>query len=116
MNKFGKFWKEDTITGFVLIVGGLILFFFALPFELWGDGRTRFDDLNLLFSHGQVSHGKYSLLGPLFSAPLWLLGKWWISPEWWCARFNFFLFSAGLLAVWFLLRKIMQRGTLQKFI
>jgi hypothetical protein len=57
----------------------------------------------------------YSLVGPLFSAPLYALG--WIvaDPRWWCARFNALLLAAGFAATSRLLCNDDERRILRTF-
>ncbi len=86
----------------LLIGAGICLLFTLTSHTLSADGRARFDDLSALLQHGELTPGKYSLIGSVFASPLWLLGSVSLSSEWWCARFNFFvvlLLSAGLYAL-----------------
>src|SRR5712692_4539359 len=81
-----------------LIDVGLVLLFLVLPHGLFGDATVRFEALRDLIEHGKVSPMAYSFAMPLASAPLYLLGKVFLTPEWWCARCNTILFGAGLIA------------------
>jgi hypothetical protein len=65
-------WRPQIETG--LILGGLLALALFLPHTLFGDGEKRYLELaQLLDGHGFSTY-KYSLIGPLFSAPLWYLG------------------------------------------
>lgn len=80
------------------------LLLFVLPHEIHGDGRARFIALAQLIEWHEVSATAYSMVGPLLSAPLYLIGTVFLTPEWWCARFNTVVFLAGLWAAARLLR------------
>ncbi len=57
----------------------------------------------------------YSLVGPLFSAPLYALGWMVADPRWWCARFNTLLLAAGFAATSRLLCDDDERSILRTF-
>ncbi|MDP9149103.1 MAG: hypothetical protein M3O36_04060, partial [Myxococcota bacterium] len=58
------------------------------------DGAMRFDALSSLLESGKMPTVKLSLMGPLFSAPLWYLGKRWLAdPRLGCAYYNWVLFG-----------------------
>lgn len=97
-----------------LIVAGLVALF-LLPHDIFWDAAFRYRALVALLEHGQILAIKYSLIGPLFSAPLWLLGRWIGSPFWWVARFNLLCFIIGLAATYALLRNRVDRGVLRQF-
>src|SRR5262245_28638836 len=58
-----------------LIASGFALLFFCLPHGLAGDDSVRFDDIERLLHHGELTDGRYSLAMPLFSAPFLLVGQ-----------------------------------------
>jgi len=62
--------------------------------------------------YGKISNTNYSIIGPLFSVPFWLIGEYIKTPEWWLARYNFFLFMGFLLGVWFICKNSIDRKTL----
>ena len=81
------------------------MLFGVLPHAVSGnDDQQRFDDLQELLRHGHLSDGRYSLVGPVLSTPVVLLGRVVKSEEWWAAHFNVLLVAAGALVVWRLLR------------
>ncbi len=98
-----------------LVVVGLILFLFVLAHGITGDGNARFEALATLLERHQLSSAPYSLIGPLFSVPLYALG--WIVPDpgWWCARFNTLLLAAGFAATSRLLCYDDERRILRTF-
>jgi hypothetical protein len=87
-----------------LIVAGFGVLFFLLPHELVGDDAQRFRDIEQLLHHGRLSNSKYSLVMPLFSVPVLLLGNVVESPAWWAARFNVIVVAAGVVVSCWLLR------------
>lgn len=95
---------------------GMICFAVSLPYYIVGDGRGRFRELQALLDHGTLSTGRYSLIGPLFATPLYLLGKSLISPEAGVALFNVLVFLLGLLALRSLLRPWMSERMLRSFL
>lgn len=112
--------KEHTktfITWFetALIVLGLLGNFFLLPHSMWWpDGGLRFHALSEMLTQGKMPDTKYSLVGPLFSIPFWTLDT--IDQTfWWSTRYNVFVFAAGLLATYWLLKDHVDRGLLRKF-
>ncbi len=98
-----------------LIVLGLLGILFLLPHDHGGDGWVRFTGLWQLLTLGQIPSIKYSMVGPLFSIPFYYLGQIYQTPWWWCSRYNVFVFAAGLLAIYWLLKDRVARGLLRKF-
>jgi hypothetical protein len=99
-----------------LIVVGFAGMFFLLPRMDWGDGSVRYFQLTALLEQGTVPEGKYSMVGPLFSVPLWLMGEIVGSPGWWTFRYNLLLLVGGVAFVWFALRDRLPRPLLRRFI
>src|SRR5258708_21512547 len=87
-----------------------------LPVRGFLDGTVREIALNDLMLHGKLSNMNYSMIGPLFSAPLWLIDHY-VDPSsnWWLGKFNIFFLLTVLLGTYFLLRKRMDAGVLRKF-
>src|SRR5262249_28322111 len=83
--------------------------------DIFGDAIIRFEALHDLIEHGKLSNMAYSFVGPLASVPFYFLGKLYLKPEWWCARFNLFVFAAGLLIALRLPYDEAERRLLQKF-
>jgi hypothetical protein len=98
-----------------LIVAGLLAMLLFLPHGIFGDGAVRFHAISELLEQGKLSNMQYSMVGPAFSIPFWLLGKLHKTPDWWIARYNLFVFAAGLLAFYLLLRNRLDRGLIRKF-
>jgi hypothetical protein len=99
-----------------LIFLGLVVLFWCLPFDITGDGYIRFRALRRLLNAERIVSMSYSMVGPLFALPLWLLGKLYQSAEWWIARFNFFVFVAGLFIFYRLLRNRFDASIARRFL
>ncbi|WP_066366681.1 hypothetical protein [Herbidospora mongoliensis] len=111
--------NDDRLTARVetgLIVAGLLGMLFLLPRLNWGDGSIRYFQLTDLLTRGTVPDDKYSLIGPLISAPLWLIGKIVGSPEWWTLRYNTLLLTGGVAFVWYALRDRLPRPLVRRFV
>jgi hypothetical protein len=99
-----------------LIIVGLLAMFFLLDHGMYGDGKKRFQALSALLQTGHLPYTPYSMVGPFFSIPFWLLGKWLATPLRFCVQYNQFLFAGGLLCFYLLLKDHMDRGLLRKFL
>lgn len=101
----------------VLLLAITLLELLALfPHNLRGDGAPRFAALSQLLEGGGIPTIKYSLIGPLFSAPLWLLGKVFATPQTMVATYNWVVFIFGLITLYLLLRNVMDRQVLRTFL
>src|SRR5215831_418587 len=105
----------DLIEIMFLVVGWMLLLFLA-PHHIGGDGPYRYGAIEKIIEQGRVSPVMYSLIGPLFSAPLYLLGKWIGTPEWWVARFNTIFFGLGALLIYQLLQHSISSRLLRRFL
>lgn len=112
-------WRHYSPTAVIetlLVIGALIAHLIFLPHDIYADGLRRYQELDDLLAHGIIPVDKYSLIGPLFAAPLWLVGHLVRDPVWWVARFNLIIFSLGLLAIYFILKDRIDRGLIRKFL
>lgn len=101
-------YRSRWLDGLLLAIS-LAELLFLFPRGLRGDGTPRFAALTqILTGHGMPTV-KYSLIGPLFAAPLWLLGKAFASPQALVADYNWLIFVLGLLALYLLLRRVTDR-------
>lgn len=101
----------------ILMLGGLYANYKFLPHYVLGvDAQVRFREISNLLNYGTMPTMKYSIVGPAFSIPFWLLGKVYQSSIWWCEHYNLILFSFGLLLLYLLLHKHVERGVLHRFI
>ena len=100
-----------------LIIVGLMFIALLLPRQAGADGWPRYQSLVNLFSTHSLFQPKsrYSLIGPLFSAPLLLIGEKLRYPQEWTYLYNLILFSLCLLISYFLLRNHVDRALLRKF-
>lgn len=87
-----------------LIAVGFVVMFAVLPHALANDDVTRLSDIELLIHHGGLSSSRYSLVMPIVSSPLLLIGELVKTPAWWAERFNVVAVASGALVVWRLLR------------
>lgn len=100
-----------------LLPAGMIIFALSLPYIIAGDGAERYSELRGLLQHGALSAGKYSLIGPIFSAPLYyLLGAFTGNPAIGAALYNVTIFFTGMLILRRLLRPWMEERTLRVFL
>ncbi len=102
---FDRSWFESG-----LIVAGLGVLFFLVPHSLGGDGQVRFQELDMLLEDGRRPTTSFSMVGPLFSTPLYYLGRWIQTPKWWCSRFNTLLLALGVLVLHRLLKRRADRS------
>jgi hypothetical protein len=102
--------RVTLVEGGLLVVGFVVLFA-LLPHQLMGDDFTRFDDVERLIHDGDLSDSRFSLVMPLFSLPVLLVGEVVRTPEWWAARFNVILVAVAAALILFLLR---DRGDLRQ--
>ena len=100
----------------LLLVLALLELLLLFPHNLGGDGAPRFAALSQLLEGHGIPTIKYSLIGPLFSAPLWLVGKVVSDPQTLVEGFNWLVFAVGLLALYLLLRNVMDRRVLRTFL
>jgi hypothetical protein len=101
----------------VLIVVGLLLLFFLVPHDISTiDSVDRYRALVLFLKEGLFSPTPYSMIGPLFAAPLnWISGNA-LPFDWWCARYNTLLLGLGLLGLGWALKPLLDGGTRRAFL
>lgn len=97
-----------------MIAAGFAALFFLLPHSLANDDLVRFADIEGLLHHGHLSDSRYSLVMPLLSAPLLLLGELVRSPAWWAERFNVVVVAAAAATLWVLLRGRIDRSLFRR--
>jgi hypothetical protein len=99
----------------MLIAAGLALLFFVYPHSLSGDGGVRFEALAGLLDGGTVSRMPYSMVGPLFAAPLYWLGSLYGTADWWCGHYNVVILAAGVIVASRLTRDEPDQGAIRTF-
>jgi hypothetical protein len=97
-----------------LIVAGLAVLFFFLPHHLFGDDNSRFDDIQALLNGGGLTDDRYSLVMPVVSSPVLLLGTIVKGREWWAAHFNTLVAAVGVLVAFGLLRGRVESRLLRR--
>lgn len=98
----------------LLVLGGFVVLFGVLPHGLEGDDAVRLVDVTQLVHHGHLTNSKYSLAGPLVSAPVLALGRIVETTSWWAARFNVLVVLVGCVCVWALLRDRIEATLLRR--
>jgi len=97
-----------------LLVVGFGVLFVLLPHSLMGDDFARFTSIERLLHHGHLSDSRYSLVMPLVSVPLLLVGEVVRTPEWWAAHFNVIVVLTGAVILFWLLRDRVDRSVLRR--
>jgi hypothetical protein len=92
---------------------------FLLPRVLYGDGLARYQALDQLLRGGGIPDTKYSLIMPLFAAPLWFLGA--LSGDTaqtkiQTQRFNPLLMGISIIIFYLLLRRRIDGRVLRTFL
>jgi hypothetical protein len=108
--------RRAVVVEWLLLALGMVAFQVLIRHDIFADGGLRFDELALLLDHGILSPKRYSLIGPLFSTPLYLMGHFYSSPARWAVRYNSVLFSLSLLVIYWVLRRWIDRALLRAFL
>lgn len=111
--------REERFSALVdgaLILEGILLLFFTDKHRVIGDGMTRFISLRLLFERGELSDMPYSMIGPIFATPLYVLDRLAGTPMWWAERYNFFVLLFGLILLHRLLKPHLSGDVIRKFL
>lgn len=98
-----------------LLVTGIAVLF-AIPHDVRGDGLGRFHALEGLLRSGVLRSTRYSVVGPLFAAPLYVVGWAFGSPATVCAYFNVLLFVVFLYLFWRELRLRVSSEDARRFL
>ncbi len=107
-------WRSGFETA--LIVVGLAALLLFLGHHVYSDAEVRYQELSTLLLHGAISHSKFSLIGPLFSTPVWLVGGWLHLPHHGVGVYNWCVFTVGVGALYLLLKDHIDRGLLRTFL
>lgn len=108
--------KTLVLGDYILIAAGMFFISVGGPHLVSGDGVKRFLALRALLERGEILSIKYSLLGPIFSAPLYLFGKICKTPLWCCARYNSILIILAICGLLFILLRRADRALTRKFV
>lgn len=101
---------------YALIVTGLALLAFGQQHQMIGDGLQRYQALVELLEQRHLPGTDYSMIGPLFAAPLWAVGQLAGDPQGWTVHYNALLFTFALVAIFLLLRDRMEPRLLRRFL
>lgn len=88
--------KARHVDAALLIVGLAILW--AIPHSIGGDAEIRFQSLTALLKDGRLAAQRYSMVGPIFAAPLFYAGL--------TAFYNVAIFTLALAFFWRELRDV----------
>lgn len=95
--------RSGALTAALALV--LLALWFGTPHAIeLPDGQERFHALDALVLEGRLTDSRYSMIGPLFALPLYLVGLVWKSPEFWCGRYNFLLLVLLVVALYRIFR------------
>lgn len=108
-------WLIATVETALIFIG-LILLAFGQQHQIIGDGLARYQALVDLMQQRHLYEMPYSLIGPIFAAPLWAIGQLRGDPEGWTVYYNVLLFTLALGALHLLLRDRMDRHLLRRFL
>lgn len=101
---------------FTLIILGFFVFWFYSKFEISGDGEIRFKAILKLIENQEISDIKYSIIGSIFSLPLYFLGWLYKSPEYFLMRYNLILFIVAIIIAYKILIDHLDGGIVRKFV
>ncbi|MGD8925107.1 MAG: hypothetical protein PVG64_09235, partial [Syntrophobacterales bacterium] len=107
---------REFVAEILLIILAITVLFINTEFIVIGDGQVRLDMILDLLNEGKITNGKYSIIGPAFSIPLYFLGKIFKFPIWWLGRYNFFLFIIGIFFIYQFSRRRIDNKILYKFL
>lgn len=105
---------------FALIVAGLMCIA-LLPHSLGSDGQYRFNALSELLQYHRLASTctlclKFSLYGPIFASPLWLIGNHVHDASAWVAYYNTILYVLGLAVLYWLMRGVLGHDHSRRFV
>jgi len=89
---------------------------FILPFTITGDALARYDFIDKLVHQHQITPMRYSMVGPLFSLPLWLSSSFFKDPSAVIARYNLVLLVIFLIVLYRWLKNWFDQKLLLTFV
>ncbi|GIJ12505.1 hypothetical protein ACFFMR_02650 [Micromonospora andamanensis] len=95
---------------------GLAVLLITQEHRLMGDGLARYQALIDLLGHQRMPDTAYSMIGPLFAAPLWILSQYTGNTEGLLGNYNPLLFCLMLGAFYLMLRRHVDAGLLRRFL
>ncbi|MEV4759041.1 hypothetical protein AB0J86_28645 [Micromonospora sp. NPDC049559] len=100
----------------LLLAAGLLVLATTPKPPMMGDGLARYQALVQLLEQRQLPETPYSLIGPLFATPLWLVGHWYGNTQVWLAQYNLLLFVLGAGALHGLLQDRVDARLRRRFL
>lgn len=103
-----------------LLLAGLAALVFLTGTGIWGDAELRYQNLVALLEQHTLTPPNpegagYSIVGPLFSAPLYFLGKALHDERVWTSRYNLVLFFSALAFIVWRFRSALGGRTARRF-
>ncbi|MFC7549757.1 hypothetical protein [Plantactinospora sp. GCM10030261] len=83
---------------------------------MMGDGLARYHALTELLGQHRIPETAYSMIGPLFAAPLWWVGRVTGDPQGWVGYYNSILFGLTIVALYLTMRRHVEPGLLRRFL
>jgi hypothetical protein len=116
MSRFGSRRDFYSRLGlFLLLVVG-VAGLFVLPFSITGDGTIRYQFMDTLVHHLRIDPMKYSIIGPLFSLPLWIISLSLKDPSAIISRYNLLLYAGSAFVLYQWLKHYFDRKFLITFL
>jgi hypothetical protein len=103
--------------GVFLLFVGFVVCLFIFPFTITNDGKIRYQFMDTLVHQLHIVPMKYSMVGPLFSLPLWLISSFLKlkDPSSIIERYNFLLFVLIILILYLWLKNQFEKKFLLTF-
>jgi len=103
----------------ILIIIGLMILFSNINKFTFADGASRFENLDSILEKGDIptrdNHNKYSIVGPIFASPLWVIGNMLDDTERIVLKYNFVLFILAIIFMFYLLKDKIDKNILLSF-
>jgi hypothetical protein len=106
----------SAVVDWLLIGFGLAILGVTQNRNIWGDASYRLDALTALLEDHRLVDYPYSLIGPLFSAPLWFIGRVRYDIPGWTSAYNYLLFTIAIGSLYALLRRRVDAALLRRFL
>ena len=98
----------------LLAVGAMV--YVTLPHLIDGDAAVRYDSLVKLVDRHQLSNARYSIVQEVVSIPLYVLGNRYRAAFAFVERFNLLVFFGGVVALYWMFRRHLNRDVLRRFL
>ena len=98
-----------------LIIIGQAALLVLLPHHVFSDGAVRYREMVALLQRHTIPTQKFSIIGPLFSTPVFLVGLLLKLPHAGVGVYNWCVFVAGMAAAYWVLRKHVSHTVIRTF-